>query len=193
MLVHDDRDVHLAQLHLAQQLADVLGFGREVRLAGHLTQRPGVVVAHALAQHVFGVHDADDVVDGVLEDGDARVAVLDDQLDGVADRARRGRGDDVEPRDHDLAHRLVGHLEDAVDHLPLLLLDHAFLFADVDEHLQLLFRDERTLHAAAPGCGADQQARERGEPADDGSQPDGEQKHRSRQRQRETLAEPQRQ
>ena len=66
--------------------------------------------------------------------------------------------DDVDARNHHLADRLVGHLEDAVDHLALLLLDDPLLLADVEKELQLLLGDERTAHGVPLGRDANDQA-----------------------------------
>ncbi len=111
-------------------------------------QRALIVAVDAVAQQVLRVDDADDVVDVLLVDRDARVSVLDDDADHVGDRIRcsrrrRRRRAAPSPRA-----RLVGHLEDAVDHLPLLLLDDPLLLADVEQQLQLLLCDERP----ADGC-----------------------------------------
>ena len=66
----------------------------------------------------------------------------------------RLRRDDVDTRHHHFTNRLVRHLEDAVDHFALLLLDDPLLLADVEEQFQLFLSDERPAHAVAPSCGA---------------------------------------
>ena len=76
-------------------------------------------------------------------------------------------GDDVDTRHHHLADRLVGHLEDAVDHLALLLLDDPLLLPDVEEQLQLLLGHERPADAVTPGGGAHDETRQRAEAADE--------------------------
>ena len=68
VLVEDDGDVDLLAAQLPEELLHALGLGHEVGLLGHL---PGLGVAIVVAEEVFDVDDADDVVAGVLEDGDA--------------------------------------------------------------------------------------------------------------------------
>jgi len=192
VLVDHDGHVHLALLHLAEQLADVLGLGGEVRLARNLRERALIVADDAMAEQVLCVDHTDDVVDALLVDRDARVAGVDDQPDDVCDGVGGLRGDDVDSRNHHLAYRLVGHLEDAVDHLPLLLLDDPLLLTDVEEEFQLLFSHERAAHATPPGRRAHDQSRERAQAADQRPEHAGEEADRARERQREALVEPER-
>ena len=79
----------------------------------------------------------DDAVDRAARDGHAGVLGRDEEI-----RERReGRGgvdpDDVGPRRHDLAHARVAEVDDREEQLLLLLLEDAFLAADVDVGLHL--------------------------------------------------------
>ena len=62
-----------------------------------------------------------------------------------------GHGDHVGPRHHDLADDGVAELDDRLDELALLVLDHVFLDRDVGEREQLLLGDERPLLQALAG------------------------------------------
>ena len=79
-------------------------------------------------------------------DGDACVAVLGHQVDGILDGLLDLDRDQVGARDHEFAHAHIPHLEDAVDHLPLFFLDHAFFLADCDQQLELFFGYERATY-----------------------------------------------
>ena len=92
-------------------------------------------------QQVLGVEDADDVVDRLLVDRDARVAVADDHVDDLLERRILGERRDVDARDHHLVDALLAQLEHRADHLLLLGLDDALLAAALDEDHQLLGRD----------------------------------------------------
>ena len=61
---------------------------------------------------------------------------------------------DVGARHHDLADRLVADLDDAVDHLVLLLFDHALLLRYVEQREELLLGEVRGAGGAAAGEGA---------------------------------------
>ena len=54
---------------------------------------------------------------------------------------------DVDARHHHLSNRLVGHLQDAVDHLLLAVLDHPLLLTEVQHELELLLGDKGPDHA----------------------------------------------
>ena len=74
VLLDDHGDVDLALLHLSEQLTDLFRLGCVVRLARDRLERALIVTDDAVAQQILRVHDADDVVDVVLVDGDSRVA-----------------------------------------------------------------------------------------------------------------------
>ena len=65
--------------------------------------------------------------------------------------ASSGDGDHVRPRHHHLAGDGVAELDDALDELALLVLDHLVLGRRLDDAEQLLLADERTLLEALAG------------------------------------------
>ena len=145
----------LLHAHLVEELVDLL-------LLGHERDGPQDLVDVELLrarqrveqQQVLAVDEADDVVDVVLVHRHPRVAVLLEQLDEVAQLVLAVDGDDVRARDHDLAHGLVPDLDDPVDHLVLLLLDHALLFGDVQQREELLLSEIWGPGRAPSGDGA---------------------------------------
>ena len=145
VLVGDDREVELAGLHLPHQAGDRLVLRDEAHRPGELV--PGCRRALALgADQVLGVGDADDVV-----------AVLAVRPAAGCSRGRSpGRApavtvgvvlDDhhVRARHHHLARDGVAELDDALDELALLVLDHVVLGGGLDDAEQLLLADERPL------------------------------------------------
>ena len=76
---------NLLGLHLAHEPGDRLGLGHEAGGAHEAGDRL-VAAALALGPHqVLGVGDADDVVDALADDREARVAVLDGEVERVGD------------------------------------------------------------------------------------------------------------
>ena len=98
-------------------------------------------------QQVLGVEDADDVVDRLLVDRDARVARDDDRVDDLVERRVLGECRDVDARHHHLVHALLAQLEHRADHLLLFGLDDALLAAALDEDQQLLGGDLLVLRS----------------------------------------------
>ena len=119
---------------------------------GRITPR-SVKVSGRLAvdlEQVFGEHDADDVVDGLVVDRIAREAVL----VGVGERLGEGRldgdGDDLGARRHHLAGVLLGELEDAFDEGRVLAFEGAAFLALFDEESELLGRVDAFLGRGFP-------------------------------------------
>ena len=81
-------------------------------------------------------------------------------------------GDDVDARDHDLAHGRLREVEDGAEHLALVLLEDAFLAADLDHQAQFILRDEWGLVAGLAAEELDQAVRDPGEEGDEGTQHD---------------------
>ena len=115
VLVDDDRDVVAVGAELAQQHVEPLRFrhehGRAQRVAQVERFRVRVVV-----EQLLGEQDADDVVLALADDREARVARLHHQRhelgNGVVDR----HAVHLRARDHDVAHRRLGHRQHALDH-----------------------------------------------------------------------------
>ena len=95
---------------------------------------------------VLGEDQPDDVV-AVLAalQREAAVAVGDGDVERRGDGGVLGHGDHVRPRHHHLAGDGVAELDDALDELALLVLDHLVLGRRLDDAEQLLLADERAL------------------------------------------------
>ena len=130
-----------------------------------------------VGEEVLGVEDAHDLVDGLVEDGHARVEVLAQEGQDVRGRGGEVQTEHVRPRHHDLAHQPVLELEDLVDHLALGAVHDALAGPHVDEGAQLLLGDLRLpLLPLRP----DHAQGERGQPAEEdtkGPHEDGEPPH----------------
>ena len=103
VLVDDDRHLHLPALHLLEQLGHALALGHEVRRPHQRRHRIGVAPPARQHQQVLDEDDADDVVEVVAVDRDARVLLLAEQRAQLAERRVGADRDDVGPRRHDLA------------------------------------------------------------------------------------------
>ena len=103
------------------------------------------------------------MIDVALVHGQPRVPVLLEELDEVTQLRALLDGHDVGPRDHHLAHGLVSDLDDAVDHLVLLLLDHPLLFGDVQDREQLFLGE---VWGARPAPAGDASGDDRHRPED---------------------------
>ena len=151
VLVGHDREVELAGLHLAHQPADRLVLGDEVHRAGEVERRLVAAAFALLADQVLGVGEPDDVR--------RRRRAPADRLNPWAiarSRAPVTVGvvlDDhhVGPRHHHLAGDGVAELDDALDQLALLVLDHLVVGRRADDAEQLLLADERALLEALAG------------------------------------------
>ncbi len=112
-----------------QQLVDALRLGHVDRWPDDLphVDRAVTLLLAQVRQQVLGVEDADDVVEVLLEDRQARMAGPHDHvehlLEGIVDIHRA----DADARHHHLVDALLGELDDPVDHLLLVFLDPALL------------------------------------------------------------------
>jgi hypothetical protein len=112
VLVDDDRRLDLPALKLAQQLGNALRLRRERRrphVRGHAID---VGAAVREQQQILHEDDADDVVEVVVEDRDARVALLAELGAQIADGRVVRDGDQIGARRHDLAHQRVAEVDD---------------------------------------------------------------------------------
>ena len=138
VLVDDDRHVALQAADLGQQLAQALRLGHQVRRVQQRAQigaGPGSVLqGHEQPPHV---QHAEHVVELVAEDRIARVRVLQHLLHRRRGREFHRQGDDVGPRHHDVLDGRVGEVEDLVDHLLLVALEHARALTLAQQHAQL--------------------------------------------------------
>ena len=88
-------------------------------------------------EHVAHVDEADDLIDGLLVDRDARELFVDDELAKLFERGVGGDRDDIGPRGHHLADHLIAELHHALDQLAVLFFDQAFFGAGGDERFDI--------------------------------------------------------
>ena len=127
VFVDDDRHLDLPALEFLQQLRHALGFGHEHRRTHE--PRNGLAAGVRLGQHdqVLDEHDALDVVEVLLEDGNARVFLLAEERAQLPNRRFGRDGDDVRTRRHDLADQRAAEIDDGLQQGALLLLDEVLL------------------------------------------------------------------
>ncbi len=80
------------------------------------------------------------LIDGVLVHRNARILLVDHQLAQVLERPVGFDGDDLGPRRHHFAHRLVAESDHGLDQLAVVLLDDAFFFAGRDQRFDVARR-----------------------------------------------------
>ena len=195
VLVDHDGDVTLGGLHVVQQVVDRLGLGDIDRRPHQLADVDCAVraaVALQVGQQVLGVQDPDDVVEALVEHGQAGVAGADDHLEHLVERIVDVDGADADARHHDLVHALLGELDDPVDHLLLLLLDAALLGPGLDQQLELLGGQVTALGSLGPPQEADEQRADPGDDPHDRREQRLDQADRTGDEQREALREVQR-
>ena len=146
VFVDDQRLARPPPPHLGEQIVGAKCFGHRQHFA---RERAGVDVAVAAgerAQQVGHVQHADDVVEVVAVDRQARVTARARSRDQLAERRLGGDGDELGARNHHLTRGQIREPEHAVEHLFFLLLEHAGFLARGHQHLQLFFR----VHHRAP-------------------------------------------
>ena len=156
-------DAILSQV--AQHVLDLVRFRREEGLAGDLAEGL-LLAAHHRSEQVFGIQHAHDVIQVALVDRDAGVPVLGDQLHGFFDRLVHFDRDQVGAGHHDLPHKHVAHLEDAMDHLAFFFFEDALFLAHGDEHFQFFFGDERAADLSLGAHHSQNQSRDHGKQID---------------------------
>src|SRR3990170_1058206 len=141
VLVHDDRDVHLPPLELAQERREFLNLGDDVGGPDELLPHRRLPPLGHRAEQLLEMEDADDVVPLALvyrNPGPAVAAVPGDQL--LVRQVLRDH-EDVGQGGHDLPGAPIGHLEDVVDELLLLRVEGARLLSGVDQRAELRLGD----------------------------------------------------
>ncbi len=91
------------------------------------------------AEEIADVEHADDVVERLAVDGEARVRRVEHRRERLLGRHLDRDGDDVGLRDHHVGDVLVPEVEDAFDQLALAVLDLALRGRAGEEHPQLGF------------------------------------------------------
>ena len=126
VLVGDEGDVELLGLHLAHQPIDRLVLRHETRRAHELGDRLSAVAAALGAHQILRVRKADDVlvVRLAASTGTRLKPCAIATSSACGDGHRIVERDHVGPWHHHLASHGVAELDDALDQLALLVLDH---------------------------------------------------------------------
>ena len=145
VLVAHNGEVKLLLAHFAQQHGQSLRVRNKAHRPQDRSERDLVPAVVQEIEHVFGVHDALDVVEVTAVGRNPGEPALDDGLRRGVERLGKVDRNDVRPRNHDLADRAVTELEDRVDHLPLVILNRAFSVTHLSQGADLLLDEEGTL------------------------------------------------
>ena len=133
------------------------------------------------------------MIDVALIDGDACVAVLGHEVDGLLDGLVSLDGNQVGARNHDFTNTHIPHLEDAVDHLPFFFLEHTLFFANRDQHFEFFFGNEGAAHLGLAAQDTQDKPRDGGQDIDNWPHHEGCGGHQPRQAKRNPLGALQRQ
>src|SRR5579883_620164 len=142
ILIDDNHHVDAALAYLAQQVIQTLGLRHKVGRAQQVANGHMVVTLAQLLEHVSGVENTDNVINIVFVDRNARETALQGKVNGLIDVGIAFQRHHIDARDHHLAHRRIGELEDAADHLGLFLFKHALFFTHRDEQAQFFLGHE---------------------------------------------------
>ena len=122
VLVDDERRLRARALQFLEQFRRPLGLGHDVRRTDQVRERVGVGMSRALQEHVLHVHEADDVVEALAVDEQARVLGLAQPRPQVAERGIGADGDDVGTRRHHFANQPLLEADERAEQLARLLL-----------------------------------------------------------------------
>ena len=89
-------------------------------------------------EHIPDVDEAEDLVDGLFVDGNARELLVYDKLTKIFERCIGRNRDDCRPRRHHLTNRLAAERHDRLDQPPVLLFDDSFLGSGRDQGFDIL-------------------------------------------------------
>ena len=140
VFVHHDHHVRAFLLHLAHEVVHRLGFGHEADGAHQFPHAPVLALLFFQFEHVAHMDEADNLVDILLEDRDARVLLRDDELAQMFERGLGRDGDDIGPRRHDFADYLIAELHDRLDEFAVFLLDQPLFGAGRDQRVDIFRR-----------------------------------------------------
>ena len=110
------------------------------------------------AQQVLGVQDADDVLRRVAPQRNARDRRGEHGLDDVLGRIVGVDGDHLGAMDHHVVDGEVAQVEQAAEHVAIVLLDAALVVQQVDRAAQFLVRRQHRLIVADARAGEPQDA-----------------------------------
>src|SRR5690242_4467358 len=100
-----------------------------------------------LLEQILGVQHANDLIksDIRLIDRNTRKTALQGQIDGLRHRCIAGKSNHINTWHHYLTRRRISKLEDAMNHLRLLLLQHPLLLTDRNQQAQFFLSNKRSL------------------------------------------------
>ena len=148
VLIHDDGHVRSVLLEVLKHVVQLLGKRYEARLTRQFLQveRALLVVAVAgavvaqVGEEVLRVDHAENVVEMVAEERQARVARVADELEGFGQRRGVGQGNHVHAADHHLADGRFAELEDRVDQRALFFFQRTLRLAHIGHRFYILRR-----------------------------------------------------
>ncbi len=149
ILIHHDRHVHVALLHLLQQLVHLLRLRDEIGIAQDTVERHIRAAIAQIAQQILGIQDTDDVVYRAFIDRNAGMPVLQDHIQSCKHRRVGRHGCHINARHHHLTHQLVAEGKDRGDQLLLIFFDGGTLLRGLNQEAQALFGEE---HMVADGA-----------------------------------------
>ena len=129
VFVDDDGEMRLLLLEFGEEVADLLRFRRVVGWMDKIRKRFSCI-DFILVQKVFRVNHTDNLVDGLIIDGNAAVAGFENQFDGVFYITVRTDGVDIDAGRHDFMDGCVIKFEGAGD-------DASFIFFNIIDIVRL--------------------------------------------------------
>src|SRR5829696_996732 len=123
--VYDDGHLQRAGLELFEDILDALVLGYDQALPDNGPYVEILGVRAGGPEQIFDVDGTEDVVEVFFVDGVARVAPVDGGIHQLGERGVAGDGLDIWPRYHDLAGYPVAEVEDVVQVVALLGVEHA--------------------------------------------------------------------
>ena len=117
VFVDDERHVVAVGLEVAQHRVQRFAFGDDGRRAQEGTDVSRQLLAEGVGKQVFGEEDAADLFVGFIDDGIARVAGFDDDVEDLFEAPVFFDEQYLAARDHDVAHAGVVQGGEAFEHL----------------------------------------------------------------------------
>src|SRR5215472_246069 len=134
IFVDDNREADVMLPHLAQQVTAQLTLGDEIQVLAHERfdrARAGFGVGYL--KDILRVHNADNVVDGVAVDGNAREWLGAQQFNEFFDRGIGGHGHHLRPRLHGFPYGFAAELDHRLNQVAVTGLNDAFFLPSFDE------------------------------------------------------------
>src|SRR5581483_7106097 len=140
VLVYDDRDLQMLALEFAQQIADLLRLGDEVRRPRELGDGARLPFQDRV-EDLLHVNDSCDLIDRLGVDRNAGVLRLAEHPRDLIERLARVERLHVDARRHQLLRHAIAEVDDRLQQLPFGCLENALFLANVDVGLHFFVRD----------------------------------------------------